>query len=347
MGASFVLAGLQLYAAISSLSLSFFSTLINTIFDPISNIFLDWFYKKSQKLSKNKWPDGGSRLTTIANCCFSFLMIMVNFSLIVESVRSLIEGEGSTEASNSSGEINGIHVPSIAAVGVAFLVKIVLCVYCGLCKHLSTQIEMLYIDHRNDLPVNGFGILTSAGGTVLRWWIDPAGSIIISIGVIIVWLLTLVRQFKCLAGMSAEERVRKRILYKVVNFDEAIVQISSCYVYHCGQDLNVRIGVIMDRSTPIYESQQLALSLQNELSEIENVHAVYVEVYATQPNAIVLPTVSDFVPSDLSTIAETRAESGSGSRSGSETEYLSDKSQQSFRSTHSTKSALHIPAELV
>ena len=145
MLASFVLAGLQLYAAISSLSLSFFSTLINTIFDPISNIFLNYVYKKSKKLDKNTWPDGGSRLESIANCCFSFIMIAVNAILIVESVRSLIEGESSTEASNSSGEINGLHVPSIVAVGAAFLVKILLCVYCGITKHLSTQIEILFI----------------------------------------------------------------------------------------------------------------------------------------------------------------------------------------------------------
>ncbi|EIM20364.1 CDF manganese transporter [Wallemia mellicola] len=313
MTSSMLLAGLQLYAAISSLSLSFFSTLINTIFDPISNVFLNWVYVRSQKLDKNKWPDGGSRLTSVANCCYSFLMIAVNAILIVESIRSLIEGESSTESNNPSGEINGIHVPSIAAVGFAFLVKIVLCIYCGMTKHLSSQIEILFIDHRNDLPVNGFGILTSAGGTVLKWWIDPAGSILISIGVITVWVLTLVRQFKCLAGITAVERTRKKVLYKAINLDASILQISSCYVYHCGQDVNVRLGIIMDQTTPIYESQQVALSLQNELSEIENVHSVFIEVLASSPNPtpVMLPTISDFSPSELSTIAESDTQSAS------------------------------------
>ena len=387
MSASFLLAGLQLYAAISSLSLSFFSTLINTIFDPISNVFLDWVYKKSQKLSKNRWPDGGSRLTTIANCCFSFLMIMVNFALIVESIRSLIEGEESTEASNTSGEINGIHVPSIAAVGVAFLVKIGLCVYCGLCKHLSTQIEILYIDHRNDLPVNGFGILTSAGGTVLRWWIDPAGSIIISIGVIIVWLVTLVKQFKNLAGESAPERVRKKVLYKALHFSDDIMHIDQCYVYHCGQDLNVRIAITMHRDTPLYNAQLTALHLQNDLSDMENVHAVYVDVFADDvelplnatshshshshshsPTHIVLPESApgpnalqgnDFTPSDLSTIAESGAEHGSSGSASDSTVFYSRKAHNADArsansalsshsdSTHSTHSAIRISAELV
>ncbi|TIA96127.1 hypothetical protein E3P96_03680 [Wallemia ichthyophaga] len=317
MAAAFFLTGLQLYAAISSLSLSFFSTLINTLFDPISNILLDWFYKKSLKLNKNKWPDGGSRLTSIANCCFSFIMIMVNFSLIVESVRSLIVGKSSTQASSESGVVNGLHVPSIAAVGVAFLVKIVLFVYCGLCKHLSSQVEMLFIDHRNDLPVNGFGILTSAGGSVLRWWIDPLGSIVISIAVITVWIVTLVRQFNCLAGVSAVEKVRKRVLYKTIKLDVRIMYIDSCYVYHCGHDLNVRVAVALDRSTQLHSAQQLALNLQNELRGIENVNGVFVELLAAEATNTtnLFQPQHIFMPYDLSTIDET--ESGSASRTHS------------------------------
>ena len=135
----------------------------------------------------------------------------------------------------------------------------------------------------------------------------------ISIGVITVWVLTLVRQFKCLAGITAVERTRKKVLYKAINLDASILQISSCYVYHCGQDVNVRLGIIMDQTTPIYESQQVALSLQNELSEIENVHSVFIEVLASSPNPtpVMLPTISDFSPSELSTIAESDTQSAS------------------------------------
>ena len=32
-------------------------------------------------------------------------------------------------------------------------------------------------DRRNDLPVNAMGILTSAAGAKLAWWIDPAGAV--------------------------------------------------------------------------------------------------------------------------------------------------------------------------
>lgn len=57
---------------------------------------------------------------------------------------------------------------------------------------------MLWEDHRNDLFINGFGtsfirfmqliatdrfstgILMSAGGSKLAWWLDPTGAIVVS-----------------------------------------------------------------------------------------------------------------------------------------------------------------------
>ena len=41
--------------------------------------------------------------------------------------------------------------------------------------------------------------------------VDPAGSIIISIGVIIVWVITLQKQFIFLGGISTVEKMRKKI----------------------------------------------------------------------------------------------------------------------------------------
>jgi hypothetical protein len=58
------------YAAVSSLSLSFFATAVDSVFDPMSNILLWWLNRKSNKLDTNKWPVGGARLETIGNICY-------------------------------------------------------------------------------------------------------------------------------------------------------------------------------------------------------------------------------------------------------------------------------------
>ena len=54
--ANCVLACLQLYAALSSLSLSFFATAIDSVFDPASNVILNVCHKKAANVDLRKYP---------------------------------------------------------------------------------------------------------------------------------------------------------------------------------------------------------------------------------------------------------------------------------------------------
>jgi len=58
------------YAAISSGSLSFLATAMDSIFDPGSNLILGWLHRKSARLDVNKWPVGGARLETVGNIVY-------------------------------------------------------------------------------------------------------------------------------------------------------------------------------------------------------------------------------------------------------------------------------------
>lgn len=83
----------------------------------------------------------------------------VNVIVIVESIRALISQEDSNE----------FQVTSIAAVAAALGVKFLLFLYCYSLRKVSSQVEVLWEDHRNDLFINSFGVLMSAGGSKLRW----------------------------------------------------------------------------------------------------------------------------------------------------------------------------------
>lgn len=61
-----VLAIIQIYAAVSSLSLSFFASAIDAIFDPAVTILIWWLTKKAAKADPQKWPAGGSRMIKCA-----------------------------------------------------------------------------------------------------------------------------------------------------------------------------------------------------------------------------------------------------------------------------------------
>ena len=95
----------------------------------------------------------------------------VNLVVVVEAVRSLLTKKGDALAP--------FHLPSIVAVGAAlgttnsytfkyhsrelthFIlgVKLLLFLYCYSIRNKSSQVRVLWQDHRNDLWINGFGML--------------------------------------------------------------------------------------------------------------------------------------------------------------------------------------------
>jgi hypothetical protein len=100
----------------------------------------------------------------------------VNFVVIVESVRELLkQGDKS---------MNNLHVPSIAAVAAALGmlahlpmlvtlinfegVKFLLFLYCYSSRSKSSQVEVLWEDHRNDLFINSFGDVSAALCKIVR-----------------------------------------------------------------------------------------------------------------------------------------------------------------------------------
>ncbi|KAF8215814.1 CDF-like metal transporter [Mycena galopus ATCC 62051] len=267
---NFCLCVLQLYAAISSLSLSLLATGIDAIFDLGSNILLFWIHKKADRLDGNAWPVGGARLETIGNIVYGFLMGSVNLVVIVESVQSLI-----TKKNDS---LKQFHLPSILAVAAALAVKLLLFIYCFSLRKKSSQVQVLWEDHRNDLWINTFGILMSTGGSKLRWWLDPMGAIIIALGVVISWGRTIYSQFGLLAGKSASHDFLQLLIYKSATFSQEIDKIDTVRAYHSGPDYFVEIDIVMDPNTPLWKAHDLSQSLQERIELLPNVERAFVHV---------------------------------------------------------------------
>ncbi|KAI0778811.1 CDF-like metal transporter [Trametes elegans] len=268
--ANLALCILQMYAAISSLSLSLLATGIDSVFDIGSNVLLFWLHKKAEALDSNKWPVGGSRLETIGNIVYGFLMGSVNLVVVVESARTLI--------THSGDDTNTLHVPSLVSVGAALGVKFLLFLYCFGYRNSSSQVRMLWEDHRNDLFINGFGLLMSAGGSKLKWYLDPMGAIIIAFGVIIAWTRTIYHEFELLAGKSAPHDFVQLLIYKAVTFSDEIDKVDTVRAYHSGPDYYVEVDVVMDANTPLWKAHDLSQSLQDKIEVLPNVGRAFVHV---------------------------------------------------------------------
>lgn len=261
---------IQMYAAASSLSLSLLATGIDSVFDIGSNILLFWLHRKAAKLDNSKWPVGGARLESIGNVVYGSLMASVNLIVVVEAVRSLI--------SKTNDDLKAFHLPSILAVAAALGVKFLLFLLCYPFRQNSSQVRVLWEDHRNDLWINTFGILMSTGGSKLRWYLDPMGAIIIGLGIIISWSRTIYGQFELLAGKSAPHEFLQLLIYNSMTFNDEIQKVDTVRAYHSGPDYFVEIDIVMDATTPLYKAHDLSQLLQDKIEELPNVERAFVHV---------------------------------------------------------------------
>ncbi|KAJ7069982.1 hypothetical protein C8F01DRAFT_539487 [Mycena amicta] len=267
--ANCVLAVLQIYAAASSLSLSFFATAMDAVFDPLANMVLYYCHRLALRADPRRYPSGGSRLETIGDIVYATSMGSVSLVLIAFSVQDL--------AQNKPGE-KTLHIPAVVVVGIAFLVKLALFIYCYSIRSKNSQVRVLWEDHRNDLFINAFGILTSSAGAKLLWWIDPLGALLISLALVFVWGRTIYKQFLLLAGIAAPLEFQQLVIYKAMMFAEDIKKIDSCTVYHAGPDYVVEVDIVMDADTPLWKAHDLSQALQDKIEQLPNVGRAYVHV---------------------------------------------------------------------
>ncbi|KAF9935804.1 hypothetical protein BGZ65_002994 [Modicella reniformis] len=267
-GVNVMLFMLQLYAAISSKSLSLFATMADAFMDLLSGVILTYAATVSSK-SNNwfKYPSGKSRMETAGTIVFASLMATVSLQLIIESVRTLI---GSDQQPPMPG------VLAVAFVGIALACKLLLFIYCRSVSQYNAA-NILATDHRNDLLVNGFGLVASLLSRYC-WWLDATGAILVSLIILRSWVWTAYEQVQLIVGKTADPAILKKLTYIALTHHRKILQVDTCTAYHAGNNLFVEVDVVMDRETPLWESHDISEGLQIKLESLPNVERAFVHV---------------------------------------------------------------------
>ncbi|KAI0598144.1 hypothetical protein F4775DRAFT_583929 [Biscogniauxia sp. FL1348] len=270
--ANVVLSILQLYGAVSSGSLSLFTTCADSVFDPLSNLTLILTHRAVKRVDPNRFPSGKARLENVGNITFCFLMIAVSLILIAFSCQDIANRAGTGDT------VNGFHLPAVIAVSIAFATKFALFLYCWGLKDKYSQVDILWQDHRNDLLINGFGVLTSVGGSKLVWWLDPMGAIILSLLITGIWLRTAFKEFLLLVGVVASIQMQQLITYVCLTHSPAIQGIDTVRVYHSGPRLIAEVDIVMDPLATLRDTHDVAEELQIKLEDLPDVERAYVHV---------------------------------------------------------------------
>lgn len=268
LAANVVLTAVQLYAAISSGSLSLFTTMADAVFDPLSTLALIFSNRAIKRVDPRRFPAGKARLETVGNIVFCFLMTSVSLIIIAFAAQELARGDNTKQ----------FHLPSVISVCAAFLTKFSLFLYCWSLKDKYSQINILWQDHRNDLLINGFGILTSVGGAKIEWWIDPMGAILLSLLISVIWLRTAFSEFLLLVGVVASVDMQQLITYVCLTHSSSVQGIDTVRVYHSGPRLIAEVDIVMDPSGTLMETHDVAEELQFKLESLPDIERAYVHI---------------------------------------------------------------------
>ncbi|KAI1661988.1 cation efflux family-domain-containing protein [Daldinia decipiens] len=266
--ANFCLFVIQLYAAVSTGSLSLFATAADAFMDLVSSFVMLITSRMAARASIYKYPVGRTRIETIGIILFCALMTTVAIQLIIESARTL--GGGPSESSE-------LHIIPIVFVGIAIFAKGSLMFYC-LTYRKYPSVHVFFIDHRNDIVVNIFGLVMSIVGDRFVWYLDPIGAICIALLILFSWVSNAFEQVWLLVGKSAPKEFVSKLIYISMTHDPLVQKVDTCRAYHAGQKYYVEVDIVMDQNIPLKISHDVSQSLQRKLEGLGDVERAFVHV---------------------------------------------------------------------
>ncbi|KAL9560196.1 hypothetical protein MBANPS3_000048 [Mucor bainieri] len=264
--ANVILFALQLAAAVTSGSLSIFSTMADAFMDLLSSIVLMWTARLAAKSNLTKYPAGKSRLETTGIIIFSCLMSCVALFLIIEAAQKLADQSHSPD----------LTILAIAFVASALAVKLFLYIYCKSLSQFNSA-KILAQDHRNDLLVNGLGLTTGIVGSRIASWVDPVGSIVIALIILYSWTCTLLEHIPLVVGKSASPEFLNLITYIALTHPQ-VTHVDTCRAYFAGTNLFVEVDIVLPPTMELRESHDIGEDLQIKLESLPDVERAFVHV---------------------------------------------------------------------
>ncbi|KAL0258808.1 hypothetical protein SLS55_006312 [Diplodia seriata] len=265
---NFCLFCIQLFAAVTTGSLSLFATAADAFMDLVSSIVMLVTSRLANKPNPVKYPVGRRRIETVGIILFCALMTTVAVQLLVESARALGEG------ARTDGHLK--LVPLIC-VALAIGAKFCLFCYCFAFRRYPAA-HVFFIDHRNDLVVNVFGLTMSIVGERLVWYLDPVGAMCIGLLILFSWVSQAFDQVWLLVGKSASREFINKVIYVTMTHDPRISKVDTCRAYHAGERLYVEVDIVMDPEIRLRDSHDVSQALQRKLEGLADVERAFVHV---------------------------------------------------------------------
>ncbi|KAJ7570546.1 hypothetical protein O6H91_01G124800 [Diphasiastrum complanatum] len=180
--ANLILFVAKVYASIRSRSLAIIASTLDSLLDLLSGFIL-WFTSVTMRRpNPYLYPIGKRRMQPLGILVFASIMATLGLQILLESVRQLV-----SKAHNL--ELTGTKRQWVVGIMISVtIVKLGLMFYCRL---FENGIVRAYAkDHLFDVITNAIGLVAAILATLVVWWIDPAGAILLALYTMKSWSST-------------------------------------------------------------------------------------------------------------------------------------------------------------
>ncbi|GAA0171658.1 transporter [Lithospermum erythrorhizon] len=267
--ANMVLFVAKVFASFESRSIAVIASTLDSFLDLLSGFIL-WFTSNAmRKPNHYHYPIGKNRMQPVGIIVFASVMATLGLQIILESARELVDGHIPKVSHDEEMWMIGIMI-SVTAV------KFVLMVYC---RRFKNEIVLAYAqDHFFDVITNSIGLVAATLAIRYKWWIDPAGAIVIALYTISTWSRTVLENVKALIGRTAPPDFLAKLTYLIWNHHEDIQHIDTVRAYTFGSHYFVEVDIVLPEDMMLGKAHNIGETLQEKLEQLPEVERAFVHI---------------------------------------------------------------------
>jgi len=267
--------GFGLYTVLSTGSLAVLASLVDATIDLAAQGVLLAANALANAGKDKTYPVGVSRLEPIGVVVCSVLMAMASGAVIFESLRTTAKYYGTDGPDMVFTNLASLMLFVVVLVKIAVW-RVAKNEYE---KNNNVSLEALALDNFNDILSNAsallFASLTRLDSKL--WWMDPVGGILISIYIIRSWCMTAWAQINMLVGKEAHPDFLSTVREMAQqHHPEATLDVVRAY--HFGPKFLVEVELCMDRDTPLWNSHDVGIVLQDKIEHLEECERCFVHI---------------------------------------------------------------------
>lgn len=239
-------------------AVDFFSSLMTLIGNKISSIPSD-----------NDHNLGHGKAEYIYSMLISISMIIISYKLLIQNISQMIFGNEKIEFS----------IYLVISALLTIFVKFCLFSYTmfNYKKHKNILLEANMKDHRNDMIITFFTLVSIIASKFGITYLDNIVGIGISICIFYSAVVIFLESYNVLMDKTIDEITKNQILKIVKNHSE-IKKINHLNASPVGSKYMISISIFVDGNMSTFESHDIANSLEQEITNLNNVQLTIVHV---------------------------------------------------------------------